>query len=190
MPRARCCHAEYRTARRRFIDALRALHESRLYLQLGFPDIAAYADATFRYQRTQVYEFLRVSKALLALSRVASAFERGEISWSLVSELTRVSNAETEGEWLEYLGGRSVRAVLAELKDAQTKRRDRPRRDGYGLPGLPVWAERTRPWAASRFGDGDGPPMQLSPGVEPRRKVLPSFETRRERRVSSSARSG
>jgi hypothetical protein len=131
-------HAGGNLARRRFIDALRALHESRLYLQLGFPDIAAYADATFRYQRSQVYEFLRVSKALIHLPRIAAAFERGELSWSLVRALTRVADEESEGEWLEFLEGRSVRAVLAELKDAETKGRKRPRRDSYGLPGLPV----------------------------------------------------
>jgi hypothetical protein len=131
-------HAGGNVSRRRFIDALRALHESRLYLQLGFPDIVAYADATFRFQRTQVFEFLRVSKALVELPRLGAAFERGELSWSLLAALTRVADGETEGEWLDFLVGRSVRTVLAELKDAEKKRRKRPRRDGYGLPGLPV----------------------------------------------------
>jgi hypothetical protein len=131
-------HAGGNLARRRFIDALRALHESRLYLHLGFPDIAAYADATFRLQRSQVFECLRVSKALVHLPRLAAAFERGELSWSLVRALTRVVDEETEGEWLEFLEGRSVRAVHAEIKDAERKRRKRPRRDGYGLPALPV----------------------------------------------------
>jgi hypothetical protein len=131
-------HAGGNVSRRRFIDALRALHESRLYLQLGFPDIVAYADATFRFQRTQVFEFLRVSKALVNLPRLAAAFERGDLSWSLLRALTRVADEESEGEWLEFLEGRSVRAVLAELKDAERKRRKRPRSDGYGLPGLPV----------------------------------------------------
>jgi hypothetical protein len=131
-------HAGGNVSRRRFIDALRALHESRLYLQLGFPDIVAYADATFRIQRSQVFESLRVSKALVLLPRLAAAFERGELSWSLLAALTRVADGETEGEWLEFLEGRSVRAVLAELKDAEKKRRKRPRRGGYGLPGLPV----------------------------------------------------
>jgi hypothetical protein len=40
-------HASGNVARLRFMDALRALHESRLYMELGFPDIAAYADCTF-----------------------------------------------------------------------------------------------------------------------------------------------
>jgi hypothetical protein len=131
-------HAGGNVSRRRFIDALRALHESRLYFQLGFPDIVAYADATFRFQRSQVFEFLRVSKALVHLPRLGAAFERGDLSWSLLAALTRVVDGETEEEWLQFLEGRRVRAVLAELKDAEGKRRKRPRPDGYGLPGLPV----------------------------------------------------
>jgi hypothetical protein len=128
-------HVGGNVSRRRFIDAL---HESRLFLQLGFPDIVAYADATFHFQRSQVLEFLRVSKALVHLPRLAAAFERGDLSWSLLAALTRVADGETETEWLEFLEGRRVRAVLAELKDAEKKRRKRPRRDGYGLPGFPV----------------------------------------------------
>src|SRR5262245_59850120 len=131
-------HSAGNTARRRFIDALRAMHESRLYRQLGFPNIAAYADATFHYARTQVFEFLRVSKAFLDLPRIAQAFELGEISWSLAAELARVSDREHEGEWLEFLRGRPVKAVEAELSDAGVKNRRQPRKEGYGLPGLPV----------------------------------------------------
>ena len=90
-------HSTGNTARRRFIDSLRALSESRLYRQLGYPSIAAYADATFHFARTQVFEFLRVSKALVDLPRIAAAFERGEITWSLVAELTRVTDRRRAG---------------------------------------------------------------------------------------------
>jgi hypothetical protein len=131
-------HSAGNTARRRFIDALRAMQESRLYRQLGFPNIAAYADATFHYARTQVFEFLRVSKALVDLPRISAAFEQGEISWSLVAELTRVTDRDHEGEWLEFFEGRPVGSVEAELRDARAKHRRHPRKDGYGLPGLPV----------------------------------------------------
>jgi len=123
-------HSAGNTARRRFIDALRAMQESRLYRQLGFPSLAAYADATFHYARTQVFEFLRVSKALGDLPRIARAFELGELTWSLVAELARVADREHEGEWLEFLRGRPVGAVEAELRDARAKHRPYPRKDG------------------------------------------------------------
>lgn len=85
------------------------MKESRLYLKLGFPSIAAYADATFRYGRAQVHEFLRVAEVLKDLPlRLGAAFERGVLSRSLLAALTRVADSGTEAEWLEFLNGRPV----------------------------------------------------------------------------------
>ena len=131
-------YASGNVAQKRCIDALRALAESKLYLQLGFRDIAGYADATLHLRRTQTFECLRVSRALVHLPLVAAAFERGDVSFSLVEEMTRVAVLETQVKWLEFCEGRPTRAVLAELKDAHRKKLDCPREDGFGLPGLPV----------------------------------------------------
>ena len=73
-------HRAGNTARKRFIDALRALHDSRLHFELGFPSSVAYADAKFHLSRTQTLESIRVSRALLELPHLAGAFERGEVS--------------------------------------------------------------------------------------------------------------
>ncbi len=97
-----------------------------------------YADATLHLRRTQTFEWLRVSRRLVDLPLFAAAFERGEISFTLVAEMTRVATPQTQAEWLEYREGRPIRAVMAELMDAQRKKRNRPRADGFGLPGLPV----------------------------------------------------
>ena len=131
-------HQAGNVIRRRFIDALRALSVSRLYFQLGYSSIWAYADEVFHYGRSQVFEFLRVSKALLDLPKLAEAFEAGEISWTMVCEISRVTDKEHEEKWLQFLKTRSVRAVLLELKDARKKNRKSPRGNSYGLPGLPV----------------------------------------------------
>ena len=116
-------HASGNVVRRRFIDALRALAEGRLHLELGFPDIVGYAEATFRYKKSQTYEFLRVSEALEGLEKIALAFELGKLSWSLVALLTRVATTETEEEWLELATTHRVAETTAEVKDALRKRR-------------------------------------------------------------------
>ena len=89
-------YATGNVAQKRCIDALRALAESKLYLQLGFRDIAGYADATLHLGRTQTFECLRVSRALVNLPLLAAAFERGEVSFSLVEKMTRVATVETQ----------------------------------------------------------------------------------------------
>ena len=95
-------YASGNVAQKRCVDGLRALADSRLYLQLGFRDIAGYADATLHLQRTQTFEWLRVSRRLVDLPLFAAAFERGEISFTLVAIMTRVATPETQAEWLEY----------------------------------------------------------------------------------------
>jgi hypothetical protein len=93
-------HLTGNVARRRFADGLRAMAESRLYVKLGAPTIEAYALEHFKSLRTHVYENLRVSKALQALPLLSAAFERVELSWSLLVAVTRVANAESVASWL------------------------------------------------------------------------------------------
>ena len=44
-------------------EALRALHETRLYLDLGFPGLAGYADAFFQLRRAETFEYVRVARS-------------------------------------------------------------------------------------------------------------------------------
>ena len=131
-------HATANLTRKRFMDALRSLSEQRLYLQLGHPTIAAYAEATFGFRKSRTYEFLRVSEALQSLPRIAAAYEIGKLSFSLVAELTRVADAESEDEWLDLANSKRVGEVTAEVRDAIRNKRTHPRKGGFGLPGLPV----------------------------------------------------
>jgi len=125
-------------AKRKLIDGLLHLHESRFYLLLGYSSIFQYAEKFFGYQRTETYEALRVGKALRSLSRSAAAFRDGTISYSSLREITRIASEETEGTWLEFARGKSCRALKAEVEDALKKKRKLPREDRYGLPSLPV----------------------------------------------------
>ena len=131
-------HAAGNLAQRRFIDALRTLHESRLYQSLGFSSIAAYSDATFHYGRSQTLDFLRVSRALLKLPRIATAFAIGEVCYSIVSGITQVASSASEAEWLTLARKENQKAIALHVKHARATRSDHPRRGGFGLPGQPV----------------------------------------------------
>ena len=56
-------------ARLRFIRALRAAAETRLYIKLGYPTVHQYAKDQFQCENTQAHEFLRVGKLLHKLPR-------------------------------------------------------------------------------------------------------------------------
>jgi 5-methylcytosine-specific restriction endonuclease McrA len=117
-------------------EALRLLAETRLYFDLGFPSLAAYADAFFQLRRSETFEHVRVSKALLQLPRLRDAFVRGRIGWSALKAITRIATPETETAWLDFAARHGVEQTLAEARDAARKRRDAPRDGSWGLPNL------------------------------------------------------
>ena len=117
-------------------QCLRALKESRQYLELGAPSIEAYAQTHFRMKRSATYEAIRVAKALDELSAIRDAFLSGGLDWSSVRELTRIAAPDTDAEWSEFARVHTTAEVAAEVRDAEANQRRRPRdRDG-GLPNL------------------------------------------------------
>jgi hypothetical protein len=113
------------------------MQESRLFRQLGFPSLTAYADATFHYARTQVFEFLRVSKAFV-ICRASPELSSSENLPGRSPRSSRVSRIESTRESGSNSSGSTRGSRRGELRDARAKHRAYPRKDGYGLPGLPV----------------------------------------------------
>jgi hypothetical protein len=124
--------------RLRFSMALLSLCESNLHRLLGYASIEQYAEKHFGFHRTRTLETLRVARSLRGLSRLVEAFCAGEVSWSVLRELTRIAAPETEEEWLDFARGKSFRHLQAEVQDALRKGRPRPRRNDGGLPGINV----------------------------------------------------
>ncbi len=122
--------------RREFIDVLLSLCEQKLYLKLGSPSIVQYAARHFGLKPSQTYECLRVAKALRELTLISCAFDRGEINWTVVKRITQVASERTQERWLEFCTGRTSRQIEAEVKEAQRKNRDRPRKEGDSMPTL------------------------------------------------------
>ena len=125
-------------ARRKFLEALLAMNRSRLYLLLGFPSVTAYSEASFGLKRSQTYEFLRVGEALESLPRLDEAYQKGELSWSAVQDISRVATPDTEAQWLAFKESHTLHELRAEVQDAIDKKRDRPLQNRYGLPNITV----------------------------------------------------
>jgi hypothetical protein len=124
--------------RHKFLVLLLTLKRTRLYLKLGCSSIRQYAERYFQFRRGHTYVCISVAKALERLPRIADAFDRGEIGWSALRQIARVASAESQDEWLQFVRGKSVRKIQAEVDDARAKNRDRPRKGSYGLPGLKI----------------------------------------------------
>ncbi|MCZ6795763.1 MAG: hypothetical protein O7J95_19320, partial [Planctomycetota bacterium] len=101
--------------RREFLECLLVLHERKLYHALGFSSTFYYAAHTFGIERSETYDSLRVARALKGLPRSLEAFDRGELSWSALKEVSRVATAASEQEWLACAREQPVRRLQAEV---------------------------------------------------------------------------
>jgi hypothetical protein len=101
--------------------------ESRLYRRLGYSTMIEYMERELHWGTHAANERLRVARALLALPLIADTFERGELCFSAVRELTRVATSENEHEFLTKAQGRTARDV--ERMVAGLRRGDSPEDD-------------------------------------------------------------
>jgi len=119
-----------------FARLLLALDESRGYLDLGFPTVVAYARRYYGLGRSTTLDTIRVARALPRLRRLAAACEGGQISWSMLSQLTRVATPETEVDWLRFAHGKDMPAIRDAVRRALRDGKASPPGDGWGLPNL------------------------------------------------------
>ena len=119
----------------RFIEGLRAMDAGRLYLKLGYSSTRQYAEKHFGWERSRVYEALRVAGCLEKLPLTKEAFMEG-FPYSRVEEITRVATAETEAEWIDFARKTSMRKLRVEVQDARDKNRKHPRSGSFGLPAV------------------------------------------------------
>jgi len=117
-------------------EALRGLAETRLYLDLGFPSLAAYADTFFQLRRAETFEYVRVAKRLMELTELREAFGQGRIGWSVLKAITRVASVASQTSWIDFVREHGVERTLAEARDALRRGRDAPRDSSFGLPNL------------------------------------------------------
>jgi 5-methylcytosine-specific restriction endonuclease McrA len=92
---------------------LLAAFRSAAHVHLGYGSFGEYIERLFGYQRRTTQEKLRVAEALEKLPLTARALAEGSLSWSAARELTRVSIAQTEGEWLEIACDKTVHQIEA-----------------------------------------------------------------------------
>ena len=107
---------ELQAARARLLAAeyLLDMYERRLFRQLGYSSVMHCGTHVLGLSPRDVWDHLRVARALRQLPETAAALRRGRLSWSKLREVIRVATRETEGEWLE----RACRLSCRELEAA------------------------------------------------------------------------
>ncbi len=123
-------------ARLNLVQLLLALDESRGYLELGYSTITGWAKDHLGWRRSTTLDALRVARALPGLPRLRGACAAGQLSWSALSEISRVATPASEEEWLRFARGKDVGAVRDAVRRALHEGKDTPPKGGWGLPNL------------------------------------------------------
>jgi hypothetical protein len=90
---------------------LRDAERLKIWRELGMVSALDYMERVLGYTPHAALERLRVARALGELPAIAEAFERGELAFSAVRELTRIATPETDSEWRDDGVGKTVREI-------------------------------------------------------------------------------
>jgi len=93
------------------LSVLRDVEKHRVWTQLSYGTLLEYLEAELGYGARAAYDRLRVAYELAALPLLDAAFAKGERCFTAVRELTRVATPETEGKWLAWSAGKSLRDI-------------------------------------------------------------------------------
>jgi hypothetical protein len=98
--------------------------EVEVHKACGYSSLREYSERVLGLSARETEERLRIAVALEELPELSAQFERGELHFAAVRELTRVATAETELEWLGATAEKTTREV--ERMVAGTERGDLP----------------------------------------------------------------
>ena len=100
------------------LEPLLVAHAGRVHEVLGLGSFQEYCSRLFGWCGRTTRERLRVAKAMRELPEMRARWAAGELTYSVVRELTRVATPEVEDEWLTWATGDGVRRTVREV--AQT----------------------------------------------------------------------
>ncbi|MBO6935279.1 MAG: HNH endonuclease [Deltaproteobacteria bacterium] len=116
-------------ARRRAADDVALLEplliaaETRAYELLGLGSVHEYCARLFGWGGRQTRERLRVAKAMRSLPEMRERWAHGELTYTVVRELTRVATPAVELEWIDWATRDGVRRTGHEVQQVVMRHR-------------------------------------------------------------------
>jgi len=98
------------------LEPLLTAFETRVHEVLGLASFAEYCDRLFGWGGRATRERLRVARAMRELPEMRARWAAGELTYSVVRELTRVATAAVERDWLDWATGGGVRRAIREVE--------------------------------------------------------------------------
>ncbi len=136
--RLRRCLEEMQRAERSVFLWFSEIHERRLYRELGYSSIQAYASEELDFTINRVNRYLRLMNHLERLPLIRTALHAGELGWTKARAIVKVSSPANEARWLEAAKRLSRRDLESKVTLARIQATARRR----GNPAQPDLAPR------------------------------------------------
>ncbi len=130
--------SELRRAEKSAVLIFAEIRERKLYRELGYSDVVAYAMAELGFSRTKAYEFLRLADSIKELPALRDAVESGELPWTKARAVAGVATKRSDRKWVELAKRSSVRELDREVR----ARRKEPDGQGELLGARPLMPDR------------------------------------------------
>jgi hypothetical protein len=175
----RCLAAMHRAEQSAFLW-FAELVQRRLYRELGYASVQAYASEELGLTQNRVNRYLRLMQDLDRLPQIRAALHAGTIGWTKARAIVRVSGPATEGRWLaaaRRLSRRELEARVVQARmQAAARRRGNPAQPELVATGSTVGGAPSEQAAGARSseqaaaGSGRARPYEQvgSTGLAPR----------------------
>ena len=124
-------------ARHRAVLWFADIQKRRLYLDLGFANMAAYATEELKFSKTRTNDFLRLTAKLEELPRVRASLASGDLGYTKAVEVVKVATPKTEAAWVTRARSTGRRELAIQVKRVKAKAADRKKRQPEMLPAPP-----------------------------------------------------
>ncbi len=95
------------------------IHRRKLYLELGYTSIYAYAVEAHGFSKTRCAQFVRIAESLEELPVLRRSLAAGGVPWTRAREVVKVATPETDRAWVEEARRSSRRELERKVAAAQ-----------------------------------------------------------------------
>ena len=105
------------------------IRRRRLYRQLGYSSIHAYAAERLGFSKSRCSQFIRLTESLEKLPKLRGSVARGELAWTKVREVVKVASPANEARWIAEAKSCGRRQLEAKVKVCRERAQSAGRRD-------------------------------------------------------------
>ena len=121
--------AEMQRAEQNAVLLFAEILRRKLYRDLGYSSIHAYACDALKFSESKTYQFLRLAQSLEKLPVLTETLAAGEISWTKARTLTRVATPDNERNWIEAARTSSRRELERKIDESRLQERSAQKQD-------------------------------------------------------------